>query len=82
MAYYGEAPPERGTFSDLRYMKCSGQSRGETQGAQVPLSQGLDDSPPPLIWRSGSATEMVRISRVKVYERLGKSVISIVNKKG
>ena len=81
MAYYGEAPPERGTFSDLRYMKCSGRSRGETQGAQAPLSQSLDD-PPTLIWRSGSATEMVRISRVKVYERLGKSVISIVNKKG
>ena len=61
MAYYGGTPPERGTFSDLRYMKCSGRSRGETQGAQAPLSQGLDDPPPParLIWRSGSATEMV-----------------------
>ena len=66
MAYYGGTPPERGTFSDLRYMKymkCSGRSRGETQGAQALLSQGLDDptSPPParLIWRFGSATEIV-----------------------
>ena len=47
MAYYGGTPPERGTFSDLRYMKCSGRSRGETQGAQAPVSQGLDDPPPP-----------------------------------
>ena len=47
MAYYGGTPPERGTFSDLRYMKCSGRSRGETQGAQAPLSQGLDDPTPP-----------------------------------
>ena len=67
MAYYGEAPL---------------LSRGETQGGQAPLSQGLDEPPFPLIWRSGSATEMIRISQVKVYERLGKSVISIVNKKG
>ena len=66
MAYYGEIPPKRGSFSGLRYMKCSGRSRGETQGAQAPLSQGLDDPPPPpLIWRSGSASEMVRISQVK-----------------
>ena len=66
MAYYGGTPPERGTFSDLRYMKymkCSGRSRGETPGAQAPLSQGLyDPTPPPparLIWRPGSATEIV-----------------------
>ena len=67
MAYYGGTPPERGTFSDLRYMKymkCSGRSRGETQGAQAPLSQGLDDPTPPppparLIWRPGSAAEIV-----------------------
>ena len=52
MAYYGGTPPERGTFSDLRYMKymkCSGRSRGETQGAQAPLSQGLDDPTPPAL---------------------------------
>ena len=50
MAYYGGTPPERGTFSDLRYMKymkCSGRSRGETEGAQASLSQGLDDPTPP-----------------------------------
>ena len=48
MAYYGEIPPKRGSFSGLRYMKCSGRSRGETQGTQAPLSQGLDAPPPPL----------------------------------